>query len=132
MIAAASVFFASLTGLTLLFALKMFETKRGYTYAPHVRSLADDAALSLKSMLSQARVTLSRIPPALVYLSRIALHELALGSAKLARLAEAQSHKIADLVSHKRSFEKREPRSDYLKQVSERNNSDSHSDADVR
>lgn len=125
MIAAASVFFASLTGLTLLFAIKIIETKRGHTYAPRVRTVADDAARSLKSWLTQARVALSHVPPALLYLSRVALHKLALGSAQLARLAEAQSHKVADLVSHKRSFEKREPRSDFLKQVGERNDIDS-------
>ena len=125
MIAAASVFFASLTGLTLLFTLKVIETKRGHTYASRARALADDAALSLKSWLVEVRVMLSHIPPALLYLSRVALHKLALGSAQLARLAEAQSHKVADLVSHKRNFEKREPRSDYLKQVSERSDVDS-------
>ncbi|MHB1086967.1 MAG: hypothetical protein ACYCZ0_04450 [Minisyncoccota bacterium] len=125
MIAAASVFFASLTGLSLLFGLKAIESKRGNVFLPRVRSAADDAALSLKSLLTDLRIMLSKLPPACVYLSRIALHKLALGSAQLARLAEAQSHKVADLVSHKRGFEKREPRSDFLKQVGERNDVDS-------
>lgn len=125
MIAAASVFFASLTGLSLLFGLKAIESKRGNIFLPRVRSVADDAALSLKSLLSELRVMLSKLPPACVYLSRVVLHKLALGSAQLARLAEAQSHKVADLVSHKRTFEKREPRSDFLKQVGERNDVDS-------
>jgi hypothetical protein len=125
MIAAASVFFASLTGLSLLFGLKAVESKRGNIFLPRVRSAADDVALSLKSLLSELRIMLSKLPPACVFLSRVALHKLALGSAQLARLAEAQSHKVADLVSHKRNFEKREPRSDFLKQVGERNDVDS-------
>ncbi len=125
MIAAASVFFVSLTGLSLLFGLKAIESKRGNIFLPRVRSAADDAALSLKSLLSDLRAMISKLPPACVYLSRVALHKLALGSAQLARLAEAQSHKVADLVSHKRNFEKREPRSDFLRQVGERNDIDS-------
>ena len=121
MIVAASFFVASLTGLALLFTLKAVETKRGGVFLPRLRHAADEFALSLKSMLRQARIVLLRIPPMLVLATRFALRELALGAARLASLAEEQSHKIADLVSHKRSFEKRDrsqtPRSEYLKQV---------------
>lgn len=127
MIAAASVFFASLIGLAFLFTLKAIETKRGQVYLPGFRASGDEAALSLKRWLKNLRVILSHIPPALVLVGRILLRELALGAAKLARLTEAQLHKIADLVSHKRSFEKRsdrqgEPRSEFLKQVIEHKN----------
>lgn len=123
MLAAAVVFFASLGGIALLFSLKAVEAKRGHVYAQNIRSLADSYALALKRQLFQLKVILARVPPLLVLLGRYALHELALAAAKVARLAETQAHRIADLVSHKRSFEKRpappEPRSDFLKQVSE-------------
>ncbi len=81
---------------------------------------ADALALALKRFLMDARIILSRIPPLLMYLSRYALRELALGAAKFARGIESEMHRVADLVSHKRSFERREPRSEFLKKVSER------------
>ncbi len=122
MVVAASFFFASLAGLALLFTLKAVEAKRGGIFFPRLRGFCDDFALALKSMILRTGILLARVPPMLVLLTRYALHELALGAAKLARLAETQSHKIADLVSHKRSFEKRSdrpqgPRSNFLKQV---------------
>lgn len=123
---AAIFFFVSLIGLALLFSLKAAEAKRGAPYAPHSRAVADRVALLLKDQLLEMRKTLSRIPPTIVVLGRMILHELALAAAKFARTAEAQAHKVADLVSHKRSFEKRPDRtgepSDFLKQVSEHKN----------
>ncbi len=122
MMVAASFFLASLTGLALLFTLKALEVRRGRTFLPTIHRYADEFALALKAMMFRTGIMLSRIPPMLVLITRYALHELALGAAKLARVAEAQSHRIADLVSHKRSFEKRAdrpqgPRSTFLKQV---------------
>jgi hypothetical protein len=122
MIVAASFFFASLAGLALLFTLKAVEARRGSVYLPTLRRFGDDYARSMKALLLSAAVLFARMPPMIVLLVRFVLHELALGAARLARLAEAQSHRIADLVSHKRSFEKRTdkpngPRSEFLKQV---------------
>jgi len=124
MVLAAVVFFASLISLALLFTLKSIESKRGTVFLPGLRGSADTAALSLKRELANLRGALSRIPPTLVLIGRYALHEIALASARLARLMESQSHKVADMVSHKRSFEKRDrrppgPRSEFLKQVSD-------------
>ncbi len=132
MITAASFFFASLAGLALLFSLKAVEAKRGVTYAPGFRASADDFARAFKAQLIELRGFLARIPPLVVLLARVALHELALGAAKLARLAEAQSHRIADLVSHKRNFEKREPRSEFLKQVGDAKSSNGQTEDDSR
>jgi len=114
-----TLFFASLVGLALLFTIKSIETRRQRVFMPHLRESADDAALSLKVLLDRARVESARIPPTLMYVTRFLLHEAALGVAKLARIAEAKSHSVADYVSHKRGFEKREPRSEFLKHMND-------------
>lgn len=116
---AAGVFFVSLAGLVSLFVLKSAETKRGTPFAASVRARADTRALALKALMLRVRRELDKVPPAAVYFTRFALHELALAAARLARLSEKQFHNIADFVSHKRGFEKREPRSEFLKQVGE-------------
>jgi hypothetical protein len=76
----------------------------------------------MKELLLAARVDLAKVPPELLRFSRIALHEAALGFAYLARLAERRAHRIADFVSHKRHYERRETRSEFLKKVSEGRN----------
>lgn len=124
MVIAAFFFFTSLVVLALLFTLKAIEAKRQRMFVPGLRRSADEAARSLKSYLVQARGELERVPPAVLYLGRLLLRELALHAAKLARLAEAQLHNVAEMVSHKRGFEKRrdqgsESRSEFLKQVGE-------------
>lgn len=116
------IFFASLLGLAGLFTLKAIEAKRGAVYAPRLRASADKAALSLKRRLFDVRFFVARIPPAFLALSRFALRELALAAARFARGAEKRFYAIADFVSHKRNFERRESRSEFLKQVSEHKN----------
>lgn len=119
MIVAAAFFVLSLLGLAVLFTLKSIETKRERVFAANFRERADEAALSLKAQMFALRRELAKAPPALAYLTRFLLHELALAAARLARSAETQLHNVADLISHKRSFEKREPRSEFLKQMQE-------------
>lgn len=123
MFAAAIVFFASLVGLALLFTLKAVEAKRDSVFMPGFRMTLDQHAIVLKERLIDLRLILARIPPIIVLIGRYLLHELAIAAAKLARIAEAQAYRVADFVSHKRSFEKRTgpavgPQSDFLKKVS--------------
>jgi len=47
------------------------------------------------------------------------VREAALGLAASARYLERQAHRLADLVSHKRGFERRETKSEFLKQVTD-------------
>lgn len=122
MIVAVSTFFTSLVLLGLLYTLKHFEMVRGVAYAPFARSRADDAARALKRQIERARMEISRLPPLAMYVTRFALHELALAAARLAKVAESQMHRVADTVSHKRAFEKREPRSEFLKRMNEHKN----------
>ncbi len=124
MVYAAVIFFGSLIGIAILFAIKYWEMRRGMVMAPGVRTRADEYALELKALLVRGRAQLATVPPTLVYLSRALLHEGALGFARLARAAEQQAHKLADLVSHKHRFEKREPRSEYLRRMNGHKNGD--------
>ena len=114
------VFLASLLGIVLLFAVKYWEMTGDRELIPTgLRMKADDRALQTKQWLAIGRNELSRIPPLSVLVIRFLIHEAALALAAFARVAEAQAHRLAELVSHRRTFEKREPRSQFLKQVSE-------------
>ncbi len=116
------VFFVSLSGIVLLFVLKYVEVNtRRILFAP-LRERADVRALQLKELLDAARLDLSKIPPEVVRLSRIGIHQLALGFAAFARKTEGYAHQVADLVSYKHHFEKRDTRSEFLKKVAEHKN----------
>jgi hypothetical protein len=112
-------FFVSLLGVGGLFVLKTAEKKRGSAFFPAHRAKADAYALVFKREVLRLRHQLDTVPPALMYWTRYVLHELALAAARLARTSEKQLHRMADFVSHKRGFEKRETRSEFLKQVGE-------------
>lgn len=125
------LFVASLVGIALLFAFKYWEEKRGALVAPGLRAKADAEALHIKALVFAARTDLARVPPELVRLLHILVHEAALGFAKLARASERQAHRLADMVSHKRHFEPRETRSEFLKKVSEHKNGGSNEEIPV-
>jgi hypothetical protein len=116
------VFFLSLLGIAALFALKYWELRREHVVAPALREKVDARADKLKELMSAARTDASKLPPALVRLARFMVHELALGFAALARLLERQAHRLADMVSYKHRFERRETRSEFLKKVAEHKN----------
>ena len=116
------VFFVSFVGIVLLFGLKYWEIRRKRVLMPAAREKFDVRALRVKELLTAARTDLERIPPFLVVLTRLAVHEVALAIAALARFAEAQAHRLADMVSYKHRFEKRESRSEFLKKVAEHKN----------
>ena len=118
---AASFFFGSCIGIAGLFGLKYWEAKHR-TLAPGLRERLDVEALRLKDLLGAARIDLAKLLPHAVRLTRILLHEAALGLAVVARFAERQAHRLADLVSYKHRFEKRATRSEFLKKVSEHKN----------
>ncbi len=122
MLFAATSFFLAAVGITALFALKSWEVRNGRVFAPAIRMKMDRHALQAKELLVAARVDLAKLPPAVLRLGRFLLREIALGLAILARLSERKLHKLADFVSHKHRFEKRETRSEFLKRVSEHKN----------
>jgi hypothetical protein len=119
MIAAIITFSLSLLGIVSLFGLKYWELRREQVLAPALREKVDARAGQLKELIVAARKDASKLPPALVRLARLLLHEGALAFAALARLMERQAHRLADLVSYKHRFERRETRSEFLKKVAE-------------
>ena len=113
------LFIASLVGVVGLFTLKYWETARGVVLAPALRRMADEKAIELKYFLERCRAASNQVAPFAVKLMRVIIHDLALAFAAFAREAEKQSYRLADLVSHKHRFERRETRSQFLKDVSD-------------
>ena len=122
MIVSIVIFFLSLLGIVSLFGLKHWEEKKQRVVAQDMRIRADGRAIEFKTWLENSRGELKKLPPALLRLSNFAIHEAALGAAASARFIERQAHRLADMVSHKHHFERREPRSEFLKQMTEHKN----------
>lgn len=130
-LAAFIAFVLSLFGIVALFALKYREVERGEVFAPAIRELGDAHALDFKAFLARCRAESSLwLPRALLFL-RTAVHRGALSFASFARVLERRAHELADLVSHKHGFERRQTRSEFLRQMSEYRNG-AHDAADVR
>lgn len=116
------VFILALLGIAALFALKYWELKHERTLAPQLRARADVQADRVKELLIAARADLEKLPPLMVRMGRMLIHDAALAFAAFARLVERGAHDIADLVSYKHRFEKRETQSEFLKKVSQHRN----------
>jgi hypothetical protein len=117
MVLATAAFFVSLVLIIGLFVLRMVEERRGARFGARPRHLADNAALNLKDALVHGRTQLEKLPPEVAHMSMRTAHKGALGAASLARSLEAQAHRFADFVSSKGSFQRREPKSEFLNQV---------------
>ena len=122
MLFAAIVFVFSLLSIIGLFSFKHWEEKRGVVVLPQWRERADLRAIQLKELALAARTDVAKLPPEIIRVTHILIHEMALGIAALARFSERQAHRLADMVSHKQGFEKRETRSEFLKKVAEHKN----------
>lgn len=118
-IVAISVFAFSVVGILALFLMKKLELSRGSLYGGVWRDEADLFAMRVKWVFLVVEWYLARLPDFLFLLSRYGVRNGALHAARLARYAETQAYRLADFVSHKRNFERRETKSNYLKQVSE-------------
>lgn len=117
---AISVFVLSAVAIIALFSIKYWELRHPRQVTAVWRDRADERARELKDALMHSNRTLSKVPPMAAYISRYFVHEAALGMAAIARFSESQAHRLADFVSHKHRFERRETQSEFLKQVSER------------
>lgn len=109
----------SLLGLILLFGLKFWEERNEVKFAPNLRIKADEEAVYLKGKIQQLSSLAEDLPHYSFLVTRVILHAVVVGFARIAGAAERGAHQVADLVSHKRRFEHRETSSDFLKQVSE-------------
>lgn len=119
MVPAAVLFILSCVGIAAIFALKYWERRQSRELVPEWRDAADAKARELKVLLANARRQAEKVPPLLVVIARYAIHEAALGIARLARGLEARAHTVADMVSHRRGFERRAPKNEFLKRVQE-------------
>lgn len=113
------IFIVSLVCISGLFAVKKWELSHDSQFYPDLRAQADERALRLKDTLAHSREYAGEIPPLLMRLASIIVHEGALAFASAARILERGAYKIADFVSHRRYFSPRETRSEFLQKVSE-------------
>ena len=116
---AGAVFFLALLGVAVLFALKYWEARSGRRFVPGIRTTIDERALRLKALFAAALSDAQQIVPLSARLMRFLIHEAALTFAWLARAGERRAHRLADMVSYKHRFEKRETRSEFLRKVAE-------------
>lgn len=117
MILVGTVFFISLLGIVGLFALKIWEERHSRVLVPELRDLADEKAIRLKAQMIEMRAQIARLPPEAMHITRLLIHVLALRAAALARKAESAAHRLADMVSHKRGFERTDTKSQFLKKI---------------
>lgn len=122
MLFAGIIFVMSALGIVGLFVLKYYEAKHDRVLFPQWREKADEQALRLKDEMYHVGERLEKVPPAAAFWSRVLVHDAAIGFAALARISEAQAHRLADFVSHKHRFERRETQSDFLRKVAEHKN----------
>lgn len=117
---AIGVFSFSFFLLSVLILLKRIESVRGKRYFEPVRVRADHGARQLKRYLEVLEIIAENTPFFVFAVLRYGIHVGALGFARAARRAAREAHRLADVVSHKHRFERRETTSDYLKQVAEK------------
>lgn len=122
MMFAIAIFLISLAGIFGLFAMKHWELKKQRVVAPEFRGKADALAIRLKELLLALEADAQKFPPELLHGSRTLLHQIALLIAWIFRFLSIQAHKLADSVSHKHSFRRGAPRSEFLKKVLEHKN----------
>ncbi len=119
---ASVVFFVSLLLIVMLFALNMREARSGKYPLAEWRSVADVEAVKLRELALAADLDLRKVPSLVAHFAHVAIHFAALEFAHLAREASRRSHALADFVSHKRNFERRETRSEFLRKMTELKN----------
>lgn len=110
-------FVLSFAGIATLFFLKHRELATGKSAIPDVRMRLDARAFRIKELARAAQADLKRVPPMLLHLTRVWVHQAALRVARFARYAESQAHRLADLASYKHRFERRETRSEFLQKI---------------
>ncbi|MDO8481766.1 MAG: hypothetical protein Q7S75_01635 [bacterium] len=113
------VFFISLLGIAGLFGVKHWERGHERILYPNLRDRADEEAAKIKLLVHMSKAELVKLPPHALIIAKSVIHAGALWIAHFARGMENRAHQLADLVSHKHRFEKRETRSEFLKQVGE-------------
>lgn len=119
---AISIFVVSLAGIIALFSFRAWEERRGRHVAPITRQRLDAYARMLKRIMVMGEETLARLPSFGTFLTLKFLSFVSVRLARLSRAASEAAHRLADFISHKHNFERREIRSEFLKTVIEHKN----------
>lgn len=127
----AIVFFLALILIIALFTLKQWELSHERVFFAPWRQRMDTQAAHLKELMLAARQDIAHLPPFLLDAAQSVVHGIAVDAGHIAIWLGQQSHRLADTVSHKRNFEPRETKSEFLKKVSEHKNGSGNSEEDV-
>jgi len=119
MIFAGTAFFLACAGIIGLFTLKRWEEEHQRMVLSEFRRGADEKAVKLKAMILASSHDLEKLPPLLLAIASAIVRVLAIGFGHLAHWIGERSHALADLVSYKHRFERKETRSEFLKQVTD-------------
>lgn len=119
MLVAGVIFFGALLGISSLLLLKRWEFTHDRRLFPGFRLATDERALQIKSFLIEGTSNLEALIPFSLRLLQRAVRAGAIAFGHLAHWLGRRSHELADLVSHKYRFERRETRSEFLKKVIE-------------
>lgn len=122
---AIGTFVFSFFGITGFFALKEWELRRGRMVLPQLRRKLDELAFHIRDLLLALEADFEKLPSESLHVARLAVQRVALFLAGLLRMLSIQAHRLADMVSHKHSFRRRAPRSEFLKKVLEHKNDNS-------
>ena len=122
MMVSSIVFLGSLIGLALLFVVKSYELSRGTLLFPKAHTFADDRARLLRGDLMRVSRAIEKLPARSLLVVRSMLHMAAVQAATVARSTEERLYALADKVSHKHRFDRKETSSQFLKQVTEGTN----------
>ena len=122
MIGSLSVFVVSLVGIVTLLSLKAWENRRARILFPQTRDRLDAAARALKHVLERGEALCAQLPSLFTYLLMHVLAFVSVSFARWARAASEAAHRLADFISHKHNFERRELKSEFLKTMIEHKN----------
>lgn len=122
---AIGTFLLSLFGIAGLFALKNWEEKNGRMVAPNLRAKTDELGRRVRDLLIALEADFEKLPSIALHLARIVIHKIIRISAWALHALAYQTHRLADLVSHKHSFQRRAPRSEFLNKILEHKNDNS-------
>ena len=119
MLTAGIAFFGALFGIGSLLFLKRWELSHNRTVFSDTRQKADQYALQLKGHIFRAAYSVETLPTIFLMVLQRVVRRGAIAFGHLAHWLGGRSHELADLVSHKYRFERRETRSEFLKKVIE-------------
>lgn len=112
-------FSIALCAIVFLFSIAYLEAARGTVVSPRIERVFDTWATGTHTGLMHIGHMVDHWPTYMMQFGYYLVHVAAVLVALVARAAERRAHAVADFVSHKRSFTRRETQSDFLRAVQE-------------